>query len=286
MSDTPVSVLIFTLNEELNLPTCLDSLHWCDDVVVVDSFSDDATLDVCRRRGIRVVQNEFTGFGDQRNFALQQVELKYEWVLILDADERVPSKLAEELRNLALNNASDIGAYRLKRRFHLWDRWLRHSSLYPTWVVRFVRRGKVRYENRGHAETQVVEGRTGEIQSDLIDENLKGIDAWFERQSNYARRDAEYELELEGTPFDWKSIFSSNPMQRRSSLKRVAARVPFRGLFYFLYCYVYRMGFLDGRDGYVFCRMKAVFHNMVASHKHEIRKSSTGKRVRKLDTST
>lgn len=286
MSDTPVSVLIFTLNEELNLPTCLDSLQWCDDVVVVDSFSDDATLDVCRRRGIRVVQNEFTGFGDQRNFALQQVELKYEWVLILDADERVPSKLAEELRNLALNNASDIGAYRLKRRFHLWGRWLRHSSLYPTWVVRFVRRGKVRYENRGHAETQVVEDRTGEIQSDLIDENLKGIDAWFERQSNYARRDAEYELEREGTPFDWKSIFSSNPMQRRSSLKRVAARVPFRGLFYFLYCYVYRMGFLDGRDGYVFCRMKAVFHNMVASHKHEIRRSSAGKRVRNLDTST
>lgn len=286
MSHSPVSVLIFTLNEELNLPACLDSLQWCDDIVVIDSFSDDATLEICRRRNVRVVQNEFTGFGDQRNFALEQVDSKHDWVLILDADERVPPNLAEELSKLAVTSPSNVGAYRLRRRFHLWGRWLRYSSLYPTWVVRFVRRGKVRYVNRGHAETQVVEGDIGEIRADLIDENLKGLDAWFDRQSDYARRDAEYELECERVPFNWLSVFSTDPMQRRASQKRIVANFPFRGFFYFVYCYVFRMGFLDGRDGLVFCRMKAIFHEMTASNKHEMRKSSARNRLRKADTST
>lgn len=273
-----VSVLIFTLDEELNLPACLDSLEWCDDIVVIDSFSTDATLDICRRRQIRIVQHAFTGFGDQRNFALQNVQLKHDWVLILDADERVPRELAEELSILAATNAPHIGAYRLRRRFYLWGKWLRHSSLYPTWVVRFVHRKKVHYMNRGHAETEQVGGETGEIQSYLVDENLRGLDAWFDRQYAYSRKDAEYELECEGPPLKWLSIFSANPMQRRVSLKRIAAFLPFRGFYYFLYSYVFRMGFLDGREGLMFCKMKAMYQNMIVLNKHEISRSSGERR--------
>ena len=286
MDRSPVSVLIFTLNEELNLPACLNSLEWCDDVVVIDSFSTDNTVDICRRGQVRVVQNTFTGFGDQRNFALQNVELKHDWVLILDADERVPQELARELSALATANASHIGAYRLRRRFHLWGKWLRHSSLYPTWVVRFVHRGKVRYVNRGHAETEQVDGETAEIRSYLIDENVKDLDAWFDRQSEYAGKDAEYELESEGASMTWLSMLSADPMQRRVALKRMAARLPIRGFLYFLYCYLFRMGFLDGRDGLMFCRMKAMYQNMIVLKKHERRKLSGTRRARKIDTST
>jgi glycosyltransferase involved in cell wall biosynthesis len=286
MDRSPVSVLVFTLNEELNLPACLNSLEWCDDVVVIDSFSTDATLDICRNRHIRIVQNAFTGFGDQRNFALQNVKLKNDWVLILDADERVPRDLAEELSHLAAASPPNMGAYRIKRRFYFWGKWLRHSSLYPTWIVRFVRRGKVRYENRGHAETEQVDGRIGEIRSYLIDENRKGIDAWLERQNAYAGKDAEYELQCEREPADWLSMFSADPMRRRASLKRIAARLPFRGLLYFLYCYVFRMGFLDGRDGFVFCRMKAMYQNMIVLKKHELRKLSKQEGVRKINTTS
>lgn len=286
MTGSTVSVLVFTLDEEVNLPTCLDSLDWCDDVVVIDSFSTDRTLAICRRRGIRVVQHPFTGFGDQRNFALENVDLRHDWVLILDADERTTPDLVTEISGLAAANDAGVGAYRVRRRFYLWGRWLRYSSLYPTWVVRFVHRERVRYVNRGHAETEEVAGETRQLQGHLIDENLKGLEAWFERQSRYALKEAEFELEREGAAVDWRVMFSSDPMARRALTKRLAANLPFRGAFYFLYCYLFRMGFLDGRDGLVFCRMKAMYQNMIVMRKHEIRKSADDSLAEKVDTRT
>ena len=131
----PVSVLVFTLDEEENLPSCLESLHWCDDVQVVDSFSSDATRRICEARGLAFHQHRFEGFGRQRNWALDNLSLRNEWVLILDADERVPQELASELAAIASAPAAGVGAYRLRRRFYLWGRWLRHSSLYPTWAA-------------------------------------------------------------------------------------------------------------------------------------------------------
>src|SRR5262249_20508404 len=162
---------IYTLNEEVNLPHCLGSLRWCDDVVVIDSFSTDRTEVIARAAGARFVQREFTGFGDQRTWSLKQVALRHPWVLILDADERVPPELVAEMSQRLLAVSDDVAAFRLRRRFYLWGRWLRYSSLYPTWVVRLIRVGRVRYVNRGHAETQVVDGGVESLSHDLIDEN-------------------------------------------------------------------------------------------------------------------
>lgn len=267
-----VSAIVFTLNEELNLEHCLNSLKWCDDVVVVDSFSTDRTMDICANHGLRAVQHEFEGFGGQRNWALNQIRLKHEWVLILDADERVPPSLADELNRVARQTPEKFSAYRLRRRFFLWGRWLRFSSLYPTWVVRFLRLGKVRYANRGHSETQEVDGGIGELRGYLIDENHKPLEAWFERQSRYAYQEAMFELLNEDSTRLLGELFAPDPMRRRAGLKRLASRLPFRGLSYFLYCYVMRFGFLDGRDGYVFCRMKAMYQSMIAVYKHGIAK--------------
>lgn len=267
-----VSVIVFVLNEEVNLPRCLDSLAWCDDVHVVDSFSTDATLDICERRGVPVLQHAFEGFGSQRNWALDNLTLAHDWVLILDADESVPSPLAEELRALANNASEKFGAFRVRRRFHMWGRWLRHSSLYPSWVVRFVHKGKVRYVDRGHAETQRVSGKIGTIDEFLVDENLKGIDDWFERQNRYSRAEAEFELYADDSQGTWMGILSADPLRRRSALKRIARNLPFRGTLYFLYCYIIRLGILDGRDGYVFCRMKAMYQSMVSIKKYDARR--------------
>ena len=274
---TAVSVLVFTLNEEKNLGACLDSLEWCDDKFVIDSYSTDRTRDICGERGVAFVQHAFEGFGKQRNWALQNLDLKYDWVLILDADERVPPELSSELGQLAAANAPHMGAYRVRRRFYLWGRWLRYSSLYPSWVIRFVHRHKVEYMNRGHGETQKVSGEVGEIRGFLIDENLKDLDEWFVRQIQYARKEAEYELECEELPWTIFSVFHSDPLQRRTTLKRIAAALPCRGQIYFLYCYVVRRGFLDGRDGFMFCRMKAMYQNMIAVEKYDLRKRQNQK---------
>jgi glycosyltransferase involved in cell wall biosynthesis len=268
----PVSVMVFTLNEEIHLPSCLASLGWTDDVIVVDSFSTDRTEELSRAAGARFFQHRFEGFGSQRTWALANTHPRHEWVLILDADERVPPELADEIARVVSAAPADVAAFRVKRRFHMWGRWLKRSSLYPTWVVRLVRAGRVDYVNRGHAETQVVRGTVASLQAGLIDENLKGMDEWFERQNRYSSKEAEFELDQEGLPFPWASLVSGDPLARRAALKRIAAAFPFRPSLYFLYSYLLRGGFLEGRDGLVFCSMKSEYQRMIVVKKHALRK--------------
>lgn len=271
MNSVPVSVMIFTLNEQVHLPGCLDALAWCDDVIVIDSFSTDDTKVICEKLGKRFFQNKFTGFGHQRNWALDNTSPRYEWILILDADERVTPGLAAEMAAIAQHSAAGIGAYQLRRRFYMWGRWLRYSSLYPTWVVRFIHRDRVRYLNRGHAETQLVQGEIKNLDSDLIDENLKGIDEWFDRQNRYASKEAEFELEQEKGGLRAAELFSSEPLVSRAALKRLAGKMPARALVYFLYSYIFRLGFLDGKPGFVFCLMKAWYQSQIAIKKYDNR---------------
>src|SRR5207244_9323886 len=134
--------------------------------------------------------------------------LRHPWALILDADESVPPELAAELARRLADAPVDVAAFRLRRRFHFAGKWLRHSSLYPTWVVRLVRVGRVRYVNRGHAETQLVEGRIESLRHDLIDENHKGLEDWFARQNRYSTQEAAYELQQTG--FTWRNLFSTD----------------------------------------------------------------------------
>ena len=274
MTTIPVSVMIFTLDEQVHLPSCLDALAWCDDVIVVDSFSSDGTRAICEQRGARFFQNRFEGFGHQRNWAIDHTVPKHEWILILDADERVTPELVAEMAEVAKTDPNHVGAFRLRRRFYMWGRWLRFSSLYPSWVVRLIRNGRVRYSDRGHAETQQVEGRIMNLNGDLIDENLKGIDEWFDRQNRYASKEAEFELDQEKNGLKLLDLFSREPLERRAALKRLAWRIPARGHVYFLYSYFLRLGLLDGRPGFVFCLMKAGYQNQIAIRKHHARIAS------------
>jgi len=184
--------------------------------------------------------------------------------------------MADEMAARLASAPPAVAAYRLKRRFHLWGRWLQHSSLYPTWVVRLVHKQRVRYVNRGHAETQVVEGEIAELDADLIDENAKGILEWFERQTRYARKDAELELSEEGRPFRLADVISADPLERRAALKRLGRRVPGRAPAYFVYSYLLRGGFRDGEDGLMFCTMRALYQQMVNIHKYDLRKGKRG----------
>jgi glycosyltransferase involved in cell wall biosynthesis len=272
-SDSPCSVMIFTKDEEIHLPSCLESLRWCDDVIVIDSFSTDRSVAICHEAGARVYQRSFDGFGSQRNWALETVQTKHGWILILDADERVPPEMVLELRETLRAASNEIAAFRVARRFYMWGRWLRYSSLYPTYVVRLVRKGHVKYVNRGHAETQIVDGATAQLQNDLIDENLKGLDEWFDRQNRYSSRDAQYELEQKQGGWRVAEVRSTDPMTRRAAIKRLAARLPGRPLWYFLYSYLLRGGFRDGYDGLVFCAMRSLYQAMVSIKKYDLRRA-------------
>jgi glycosyltransferase involved in cell wall biosynthesis len=268
----PVSCLIYTLNEQVNLPYCLASLGWCDDLVIVDSFSSDGTQALARAAGARFVQHSFTGFGDQRNWSLEHVPLRHPWALILDADECVPPELATELAERLPGVPDEVAAFRVRRRFHLWGKWLRYSSLYPTWVIRLVRVNQVRYVNRGHAETQVVDGRIDSLEHDLLDENHKGLEDWWARQNLYSTQEARYELDQKAG--SWWDLFARDPLRRRAALKSLAWRLPGRPCWYFLYVYFLRRGFLDGAAGLRFCAMKAAYQLMITTKKQEMHSAS------------
>ncbi len=262
--------MIFTLNESENLPHCLQSLGWCDDIIVIDSGSTDNTIALSAGAGARTCSHAFTGFGSQRNWALDHAEPKYPWVLILDADERVPVELAEEMNRLVIEMPA-IGAARVRRRFYMWGKWLRYSSLYPTWVIRLVHKNRVRYINRGHAETQQVEGAVIGLENDLIDQNHKGLDHWTIRQEKYAMDDARYEIEQETSSLQLKELQSDDPLVRKMALKKLSWKLPLRGLIYFAYSYFFRQGFRDGREGFRFCRMRAGYQAMVVRNKRALR---------------
>ncbi len=266
----PVSCMVFTLDEEVNLPHCLASLDWCDDVIVIDSGSGDRTLEIARVGGARVFVHGFDGFGSQRNWALDNAAPKHPWVLILDADERVTPELVAEMTAL-IGARPELGAARVARRFMLWGKWLRYSSQYPVWVVRLVHRERVRYVNRGHAETQQVDGEVAELTADLIDENHKGLAEWHARQARYALADARYELAQAGGPLPWGDLVSADPLARRMLLKRIAWRLPFRGTAYLVYSYLLHQGFRDGVAGWRFCKMRAGYQRLVAREKRRLR---------------
>ncbi|MFC1680380.1 glycosyltransferase family 2 protein [Pseudomonadota bacterium] len=267
-----VSVMIFTLNEEMNIGACLESVTWSDDIIVVDSGSSDKTRELSARPCVRFFENKFLGFGTQRNWALRNTSPKYDWVLILDADERVPQGLAEEIGRKIADADKSVAAFRLRRRFMIWGRWLKYSNLYPTWVVRLVHKERVRYVDRGHAETQELTGEVLSLGNDLIDENNKGIEAWFERQNRYSGQEALYELEQAAQPAGFKQAFSSDPLKRRAGLRRLTRSIPGRPIWYFLYSYVIRGGFLEGRDGFMFCSMRAVYQAMIGIKKYDLRR--------------
>lgn len=272
--DPMVSVMIFTLNEALHLPSCLKSLQWCTDIIIIDSGSDDDTRSICNVENTRFFEHPFQGFGKQRNWAIENTEPRYDWILILDADESVPESLALEMIELANKNPRHVGAARVRRRLYMWGKWLRYSSLYPNWVVRLIHKDRVRYINRGHAETQTVDGEVLELESDLIDENKKGIEQWFARQNRYSTKEARYELDQEKESQSMLDLFSNNPLTRRKQLKRLSWNMPFRSLVYFIYSYFIRQGFRDGKNGYRFCQMKAIYQNMIVIKKKSLRDSA------------
>ncbi len=279
-SAIPVSGLVITLNEELNLPACLDSLSFLDEVFVVDSFSSDDTVGVCERcahAGVRVWQRRFEDYSSQRNRALQELPWSNEWVLSVDADERVSDGLREEVKALfADGQEPDCAAFMIKRRLYFLGRWIRHCGLYPIWLIRLFRRSRTRY-TRTVNEKVVVDGRVGRLERDLIHQDRKGVAAWIDKHNRYST------LEAETVAAERRESLMSNlkrlgiggvealfdPLQRRGIMKQLFRRLPWRYLWVFLYMYVLRLGFLDGLPGFYYCMLHATYQLHIAAKTYE-----------------
>ncbi len=269
----PLTVIILTLDEEKNIEGCLQQLDWAEDVVLVDSGSQDRTVDEARkgRPDIRVFTREFTDFGDQRNWALDHTDPQHDWILFMDADERCVPPCAEAIRAAAEDPGDTVGFFLCSRSFYL-GKWIRHCTLYPSWQLRLLRKGQVRFRKEGHGQREVTDGPL-----DYIDEPYdhygfsKGLEHWLERHSKYAGEEVELILRLQSEALKMSDLWRG-PIERRRFLKRLAARVGCRPLLRFVYMYCIRLGFLDGRAGFEFCRLRFNHEMAITTKLAEARK--------------
>ncbi len=274
----PISVVILTYNEELNIQNCLKNIaNWASEIFVVDSYSTDKTLKIVRKYGVKIVQHTFKNQADQFNWALDNLDIKNEWILRLDADEYLTEELKEEICiNPLLNNqdprqsASTVNGFYIKRRVYFMDRWIKHGGYYPTWILRLFRKGKGRSEEREMDEHIILlEGRAEKLKNDFIDENNKSLEWWTEKHNQFSSREVK-EIFKRKKNFQIKAGLLSGPVARKRWTKeKIYLRLPLfcRAFFYFIYRYFFRLGFLDGKEGLIFHFLQGFWYRFLVDAK-------------------
>lgn len=277
MMQVPVSVVILTLNEEVNIGRCLDSLAWCDDVVVLDSFSTDNTREIAREKGARVVERAFDNYANQRNHALREIDYSNDWLLMLDADEAVPGDMVEEMASVLTGGGDDVTLYRMRRKDYFMGAWLKHSTNYSSlWFGRLMRLGRVWVEREINEEYHT-DGLTRDLRSALVHYPFnKGLSAWVDKHNRYSSMEAE--LLVRGGGYEWKlrELFDTDPVTRRKALKALIYSMPGRPLVMFMGRYFVAGGILDGRAGMMFCLLKTWYEYLIDCKVKELRRRKQG----------
>ncbi len=285
-----LSVLIPTLNERRNIEDCLASVAWCDDVVLVDSGSKDGTVELANAKGARVVEFQWNGiFPKKKNWALENVRWKHDWLLILDADERIMPELATEIQQELKQPRAD--GYFINRRFMFLGKWIRHCGYYPSWNLRLFRHARGRFEKLHTGDTGsgdnevhehvVLEGTTARLNHDMLHYAYPDIYTWMEKHNRYSNWEARVEAGNPVASGGGQGI--GEHLAKRRALREWSRRLPFRPSLRFFYSYVLRRGFLDGREGYIFCRLLATYEMLNVYKTYELRqreaREGNGKRL-------
>ena len=270
----PVSVVILTLNEEKNLPACLSSVCWAEEIFVVDAGSSDRTNDIARQFGATVIEHSFESHAAQWRWALENLPLKMEWTLALDADQRVTPELAQELGGLDPGELQGVDGIYIKRRQLFRDQWIKFGGYYPKYLLKLFRAGKVIIDNRDLVDHHFyVAGNVKKMNHDLIEANKKedDISFWIEKHNRYATLLAQEEYRRKRSPEEpvIKPSLLGTPDQKILILKRIWRRLPLfvRPFLYFFYRYFVRLGFLDGKEGAIFHFLQAFWFRLLVDIK-------------------
>jgi glycosyltransferase involved in cell wall biosynthesis len=274
----PVSVIVPVKNEAENLRRCLPALAWADEVFVVDSQSGDETDLVAAEHGARLVQFHFNGtFPKKKNWALDNLPFRNEWILIVDADEVVVPELAAEIARRTA--AGEADGFYLNMKYYFLGRRIRHCGYAEAWNLRLFKHRLGRYEkmpvrpgaatgdNEAHEHVEL-RGKALRMEHELDHHAYPTIAVWVEKHNRYARWEAEMFERFLHEPIP-ASIGFGKRFKRR--LKKVYLRLPMRPLIRFLYAYVFRLGFLDGTPGLVFCTLLAFYDFLAWANVYERR---------------
>ena len=274
MPDTaPITVIILTYNEAKNLPACLESVYgWTAEVFVVDSGSTDETQEIAQQYGANVVEHPFETHARQWSWALNSLPIPTEWVLGLDADQRVSKELKEELIQLfdEKERLLVFDGFYIKRRQIFRGRWIRHGGYYPKYLLKLFRKDATLADGMDLIDHHFyVQGKVGRLKGDLIEENRKEDDItfWINKHNRYAQLLAKEEFLRKNHGNGWpiKPSFFGSPDQRIVRLKQLWYGLPLyvRPFLYFFYRYFVRLGFLDGKEGFIFHFMQAFWYRLL-----------------------
>jgi glycosyltransferase involved in cell wall biosynthesis len=247
-----ISVIILTYNSEATLGNTLDSIgRISDDIHVVDSFSNDKTSEIARAHSAHTLQHEFLNYSAQRNWAMDHLPLRYDWQLHLDADERLSDGLVDEL--LKLEPPDDVNGYHVPRLVYFLRRPIYHGGMFPIWHMRLFRKGMGLCENRHYDQHFLVAGTTRRLHHPIIDDHLMTLSEWTLRHNKWSDAEADEFMQPSKNNVI-QGRWLGGPIEKKRALRQRYNQLPlfFRALSLFLYRYILRMGFLDGRQGLVF----------------------------------
>lgn len=275
-SPVRVSAFILTKNEEKNLDSCLESLAgWCTDIHIVDSFSTDRTLEIAALRGAHIHQNRFEGHTKQRAWALRNVPFANEWVLALDADHRVTPELREELIARFANPPADVVGFFICRRQIFRGRWIRFGGYYPKYQLKLFRHSQAFLDDHEFDYRFYVNGKTAKLKHDIVEsnENEWGISFFIEKHNRFATELATEEIQRARGSLEYlsKTSFFGNPDQRILWLKLRWNSLPrfVRPFLLFIYRYFLRLGFLDGKEGFIFHFLQSLWFRLLVDIRRE-----------------
>ena len=268
------SILILTKNEEINLEDCLKSISFCDDIWILDSGSTDRTLEIAEKHGCHILKRPFDNFGDQRNYAIDTAQFKYRWVFDLDADERFTPELKAECDEKVRKD--EKSAYYCSYKNIMWGKWLKHSTGFPVYQMRFHKLGEIRFVGHGHGQREGEAQRgIGYLKEPYIHYNFsKGLAEWFAKHVDYARREALVRLDEETAAPE--KVLWDDKMARRRRLIRFSHHLPCKSFLRFFYIYLVKMGFLDGWAGFQFARMQCWYQFAIDSIYHDLKAAKEG----------
>ncbi len=259
-----ISIYILTYNEELDIAACIESAMLSDDIIVVDSCSNDRTVEIASSYPTRVIEHPFESHGRQRTWMLESLPPKHEWVYILEADERMTPELFAECKTV-IENTECVGYY-VAERVMFMGRWIRHSTQYPRYQLRLLKHGQVWFDDYGHTEREVCEGATGFLEETYPHYTCgKGLSRWIEKHNRYSSDEAQETLyQLRNGSVDWQDLFfGRSEVERRRALKDLSLRLPARPLIRFFYMYFMLGGCWDGRPGLAWCTLQAFYEYLI-----------------------
>lgn len=267
-----ISVLILTKNEEQDLPGCLASVAWCDDVHVYDSYSEDKTVAIAKEQNATITQHKFDNWSAHQNWALANISFKYPWVLYIDADERVSDGLKNVILNTDLAKVEEV-AFEIQRRDFAWDgTWLKHAQMSP-FYLRLFRPDKMRYERLVNP-VSIPDGKVARINGYLDHYPFsKGFRFWWQRHLGYADMEAtmrmtDIEVEVQFSLF--KALFGRDFTEKRFHQKGIFYKLPGRPLIKWLYIVIGRRAFLDGSAGMIYATLQSIYEYFIVLKTKEL----------------